>query len=294
MSIELKRLAGWVLALAWLAAGLSPVRLGAVTLEVEEGDSNASPASAPAGSAGAPSAGMTENKPAKVRISEKVGFYYFMKSGFVLSDDLKVPMVGKVLKSERGSDWYDTGSKTHVELAPHQRDVKTGDLLVVYRTDHRVEEAHSGFSGWWIRNLAVVKVLEVDKRSCEVEVKKSFYPFVAGDKVRLYEDEISRWKQAQIKKPLPDHSVSCFVVTAESNEVLASQADSVVLTAGSKKGVVEGQRFQLKDTIFHNSQPVRVNQGIAQVFYVGANSSMAQILYSHGPVKTGFEAAYLP
>ena len=274
-------------------------RVGSVTVEVDDDD--AAPGSTPAPSVSQPAKNPSEalseeaeNKAARVRISQKIGFYYFLKAGFTVLDDSRVSSVGRVLGAGREKKLFITSDKTFVELTSGQEGIKIGDLLVVYRMMNKVEEARSGFSGYWIRNLAVVKVLEVEKGHCLVETKQSFYSYKAGDKVRLYEDEIKRWKQAQVKKVLPDHPVKCFVAMADGSVKSASQTEFIVLTAGSKKGVVEGQQFQIKDDIFLGGETVHESRGVAQVFYAGADCSMAQIVYSQDPIKTGLEAFYQP
>ena len=297
MSIDLKRRFGFAFFAVLVFSMMGPLRSGAVTVEEEDADS-ASPVPTVSQPAGGPSAGALaaspENKSARVRISEKIGFYYFLRSGFLVSDDSKVSPVGNVLGSSNNGELYQTGDKNFVDLSQGQNELKPGDLLVVYRLGRRLDESHSGFSGIWVRNLAVVKVLEVEKKRCYVEAKKSFFPFKAGDKVRLYDDEIKRWKQAQVKKALPDHPVSGFVTLAEPNDLFAVQTDFIVLTVGSKKGVVEGQRFLLKKTLYTGGPPAHGTQGLAQVFYVGSNYSMAQVIYSDEPIRKGFEAVYQP
>lgn len=235
-----------------------------------------------------------ERKSPGVRISEKIGFYYFLKAGFMVPNESKASAVGRVVGSPDNHQEYQTGDKTYVELTAKNIELKPGDLLVVFRDKHKAEEPHSGFSEYWVLNLAVVKVLEVEKKRCLVQAEQSFGPYEAGDQVRLYDDEIKRWKQAQIKKSLPDHPIKCFVAKAEPNEIFSIQSDFVVLTAGSKKGVVEGQRFQLRDTVYAGGKANHITRGAVQVFYAGADYSMAQILNSEVPIQNGFEALYQP
>ena len=73
-------------------------------------------------------------------------------------------------------------------------------------------------------------------------------------------------------------------------------SDFIILTAGSKKGVVEGQKFELRK--FENradkTESLHVPVGKVEVFYAGPNYSLARILTSHIPVEAGFEAFYDP
>jgi hypothetical protein len=74
------------------------------------------------------------------------------------------------------------------------------------------------------------------------------------------------------------------------------QNDWVVLTAGQKEGLVEGQLLKLReyDSTGFLSEPVHQPVGDVQVFYAGPEYSMAQILRCSEPITNGFEAWYQP
>ncbi len=235
----------------------------------------------------------------RARISDDVGFYYFLKSGSVSPDPDQLPAIGKVATIESFGLSYSTPKKTYILLEPKaQKQVKAKDLLVVYRAKEYFQEAKSGFSGYCVQNLAVVKVLEVQQRRCLVQVVESFFPFEDGDPVRLYEDELSRWKQSQVNKNLPEHAVKCYVAGGENMDIrhFWTTSDFIILTAGSKKGIVEGQEFELRkfENRLDKSESLHIPVGNVEVFYAGPNYSLARIKTSHIPVEAGFEAFYDP
>jgi hypothetical protein len=305
--------------LAMVVFGLVPVFSKAVTVEVEEDEEDvaATPTDVPpinkpktdqakasardqaptqaVVSENTSAADMTSLK-ARVRISDKIGFYYFVKAGFVTRNEAQPHFIGKVAGNFNEQKVFSTPQKTYIELASAKTEVKPGDLLVIFRNEELLNEPRSNLSGFWVQNLAIVKVLGVDKKQCQVEVVQSFYPFMGGDKIRFYDDEIQRWKQAQVKKNLPDHPIKCFVSGGGLDQTRFNQTDWIFLSAGNGKGVVEGQKFQLneyKETGMF--QPViQTPQGIAQVFYAGEGFSLAQIIFNHVPIEKGFEAVYQP
>jgi hypothetical protein len=106
----------------------------------------------------------------KARINRNLSFYYFLRSGYVVSDSSEIPCLGEVVEAN-GEMFYSTPKKLFVRLISPNTEVKPGDLWVVYRAQDQVREPKSGFSGIWANNLAVVKVLEVQKQRCQAEVK---------------------------------------------------------------------------------------------------------------------------
>ena len=78
--------------------------------------------------------------------------------------------------------------------------------------------------------------------------------------------------------------------------LLFNQSDFIILTAGTRKGVVEGQTFELRQNRGRGlfKDPEHVLKGKARVFYAGANYSMAQIIESRESIQKGFEADYRP
>src|SRR5579871_4782528 len=182
----------------------------------------------------------------RVRVSDSVGFYYFVKAGYVADPD-KMPAIGQVVGNADNNISYSMAKRTFIELQSEKNKPAVGDLLVIYRTLQPVEESHMGALGYQVENLAIVRVVETQDLRDLVEVVKSFYPFVAGDRVEDYDNEIQRWKEAQIKKPLPAQPVTCYVAggVQESIQKTFNQLDYIYLTAGTKQGVVEGQTFRL-------------------------------------------------
>jgi hypothetical protein len=232
----------------------------------------------------------------RVRISDKVGFYYFVSAGFLVPDPSRVPSVGVVIGSNDYSQNYTTPKRTYLELSSGRNNIKPDDLLVVFRTVLPIQESRSGASGYQVENLAIVKVIEIQKNRILVEVKESFRPFQEGDRVEIYDNEIKRWKQAQLKKTLPSHSIKCFVIGGEVNRENYEQADFIYLSAGSKKGVVEGQKFDLREITDTGmmEESLHTLQGVAQVIYSGPDFSTAQILNNHVSIQKSFEAISQP
>ena len=274
--------------------------LSAKTLEMEQEDSaDALPIStgvqenqAATDESGSQEELLKTSQEPRVRISDNIGFYYFVSAGYVMTDTGKIPALGTVIGSLPDRLMYSTPEKVYVQLS--NAIVKPGDFLVVYRTNHDIQDENAGHVGRQVENLAILQVIEVQKERCLTEVKEGFLPFGDGDFVKSYNDEIVRWKQAQRRKVLPTLSIHCFVVGGHLEQENYSQNDFVILSAGQKDGVVEGQVFKLRK---RNSAGVLQEDthqplGEAQVFYVGAQYSMAQILNDEEPIQKGFEAWY--
>ena len=238
----------------------------------------------------------THSSSLRTRASDQITFYYFLRAGYVVEGNDRIPAVGKVSETYDTQSIISTGQKIYAEI-DQKKGVKAGDLLIAYRLMvNNLKESQSGFSGDWVNNLGIVKVLEVQRKYCLVESIKSFEPFQKGDSLRIYNDEIKRWKEAQTKKILPPHEIHCYVAGGESGRTQYSQSDFIVLTTGSKKGVVEGQTFEIRKAGTHGifDEVTHTFIGKAQVFYVGLNYSMAQIVFSVEPIEQGFEAFYRP
>lgn len=236
----------------------------------------------------------SESAMPRVRVSDKMGFYYLVQAGFLAKDRGQITSVGKVIGSFDEQETYSTPHKTYIEFTQKEPAVKVGDLLVISRAEQAVTEPRTSFRGYWVENLAVVKVVELEAKKCQVEVVQSFRPFQKGDLARPYEDEVQRWKQAQTKKNLPDNAIQCFVAGGEPGRETFNKMDWVFLTAGSKRGLVEGQEFKLRRRLDTSDQTVESFAGKAQVFYAGPDYSLAEILYNHIPIEKGFEAVYQP
>ncbi|HEY5040175.1 MAG TPA: hypothetical protein VIJ93_13995 [bacterium] len=285
---------------------MGAIHLKAATIEVENDDEDVltSPTPAPPVSnskiekkqASSEGSSPSAEKPlVKTRIDDSIGFYYFVKSGYVVPDESKIPSIGHVLSGIDNQISYSTPHKTFIELSP-KMSVKVDDILVVYHATDPVREAHSGEVGIWVRNLAIVRVVEIQKQRCLVEVKASFGTFQEKDKVKLYDDEIQRWNQAHVKKEITNRSIKCYVAGGEPGQDYFNQTDFILLTAGKKNGVVEGQIFRIDEQKGGNfiEDSIRVPKGKAKVFFVGPNYSVAQILSNHESIKNGFVAFYQP
>lgn len=246
------------------------------------------------GTAAFPGVSTPERK--RVRIGDQVGFYYFVKAGYAVSNDSEVPCLGKVIEPGDEDLNYSTPVRLYLELKPGQAGVRPGDFFVVYRTAPRLRESHSGFEADQVQNLAIVQVLRVSGNRCLVEAKQTFAPFRPGDKVQAYESEIKRWKKAHVKKPLPDHAVRCYVAAGEVGRQAMQRTDFVLLTAGTQQGVVEGQTFELDEVKEGGflQDPIRDPKGSARVIFAGPDCSTAQIISNHESIQKGFEAVYQP
>jgi hypothetical protein len=229
----------------------------------------------------------------RTRISDKVGFYYFIKAGFV-ADSSSLSPIGKVVGSFDYNANYTNPKETYVETTGDKAGVSVGDLLVVYRLEQPLGPDESMNRPYQVENLAIVKVIEIQTKRYRVQVIKPFRPFKAGDSVELYDKEVQRWKQAQIKKLLPTHPVKALVLGGELGRASFDQLDFIYLSAGTKNGVVEGQVFELKQIIDTGvlEESLHAPRGKAQVIYAGADYSTAQILFNHEPIEKGFEALY--
>lgn len=241
------------------------------------------------------SAASAASASSRVRISDNIGFYYFIKAGYVANPS-SVPVIGKVVGTFGKEVNLNILQKFYIETTSDKIKLTPGDLLVVYRNELPVSESHSGSLGYLVENLAIAKVIEVQKRRCLVEAIKAFDLFKSGDKVEPYDVEIKRWKQVQIKKPLPTNSLKCYVAGGEPGSRNFQRTDVIYLSAGTKKGVVEGQTFQLREytDLGLLKESIHSPQGKVQVIFAGPDASTAQILTCDELIQKGFEAVYQP
>ena len=285
---------GLILAILWLAGPGMTAALSAKTLEMEQEDGavgSATPTAVDQEMDQEPSA---DSGQSRVRMSDNIGFYYFVSSGYVTDDPSKIPTLGSVLGSFPEQIMYSTPQKVYVELS--NAIVKPGDFLVVYRTKNDIEEDHVGFLGRQVENLAILQVLEVQKTRCLTVTKECFLPYRNGDLVKSYNDEIVRWKQAQRRKLLPSQAIHCFIAAGKPGQKNYSENDSIILTAGQKEGVVEGQVFKVRKKTSTGllEEDVHAPLGEVQVFYAGPHYSMAQVLHVSESIQKGYEAWYQP
>jgi hypothetical protein len=231
----------------------------------------------------------------KVRISDKVNFFNFVQAGFLAADPSQVNGVGTVVKTEVLEN-YTVAQKPAIEVTSDNLRVKNGDLFIVYRCEKGISEPHSGFLGYQVEMLALVEVIETQKTRHLVEVKKSFKPFLPGDHVIPYESEVKRWKRVQVKKNLPDHPILAYVAGLDSPRTQYISTDAVLITAGTKNGVVEGQLFQLfkvREGEFEK-EDLGLPIGSARVIFCGQMYSIVRIVTCSEAIEPGFQAVYRP
>jgi hypothetical protein len=299
----------------WKAAGLVwsllavVVPAQAITLSVEKDDGvsgMAAPVPAvPTPGAGRPSGRAQNQTPftgqegapeKRVRINDKVGFYSFVSSGFAVDDPSKLRPVGRVVGGPDQTVEFAYPNKTYVEMTDGKEAVEPGDLFVVCRAQTHLSAPPVGMKGYQVENLAVVRVLEVQRRRCLVEITSSFGIFHRGDWVVPYDRELRRWEKARTKKPLPDHPIKAYVLGGVLGKWAYDQTDFIFISAGEKDGVVEGQTFQLREYEGGNllEEGMHVPAGTAQVIYAGPEVSTALILRNSRSIHKGFEADYRP
>lgn len=231
----------------------------------------------------------------RVRMDDKIGFHYFVKSGYVVQEGSDVASVGRVEEYDFDPT-YTFPKKCRLSLSEAGASTKIGDRLLVYRVRQRFNESRSGFTGYWVQNVAVLKVLETGEQGTLAQVLESFDPILVGDQLKTYDQELDRWNGARVKKPLPAESVHCFVAGGDFIHDQFSQSEFIVLTAGADQGVVEGQDFQLRDKKKTNDEEEALGKpvGLARVFFAGPGYSMARIVWNYEPVYKSFEARYEP
>jgi hypothetical protein len=219
-------------------------------------------------------------------------FDYFLRSGYTADNILDIQAVGKVAGNDGPERAYSVPQKVYVDLLEDKTDLALGDLLVVFDDIGGITESHSGFSKRLIKNLAVVKIREIQKKRCLVEIVKSYAAFEKGARLKPMAREKAFWNKTRIKKNPPDHSIKCFVAQGDPDRDYWNQADYVILTAGSKQGVIEGLIFELRKTkLDDQEESVR---GKAMVFFVGPDYAVAEIVSNSESITSGFAAIYKP
>ncbi len=232
----------------------------------------------------------------KVRAPQDLSFYSFLMSGFVVQDGERVEALGKVAVPSDGSLGYAPPQKAQVLLADTSK-CKVGDIWTVYHLEENIlDEPELNFQGSLGDIRAVIQVEEITKNFATVNIIQSFRPFEPEDQVRDYALDVKRWKRAQTKKPLPSAEIRCFVAGGSRIKDSYDQLDTVILTAGTRKGLVEGMKFDLDQKTDEGAMGgVRFNKiGTAEVFYCGTTYSLARILQSQDGIQKGFTAIYRP
>ncbi len=234
-------------------------------------------------------------KTKRVRTSQSFSFYSFLSSGFVINDSESSDILGKVYTFEGDPLMFSKPNEAHVKLDKPARS-KVGDLLTIYRLYEQSLNASSGFQGSWAEIEAVVQIEGMDKDIVQVKILEGFKPFSGGDLARDYGADVKRWKKAQIKKPLPMAGIDCFVAGGDPLNSTYRREDTIVLTAGSRKGVVEGMLFELDRKTDRGlaGQPLFNTIGSAEVFYSGNSYSLARVVQSKDVIQKGFTARYRP
>src|SRR5689334_21245490 len=125
-------------ALAWFSACGAGWVSKAATIETEEDEDIAAPQTPTPEKTGmteqsTPAITPAEEKSTpRTRISDSIGFFYFVQSGYLVNSPSRVPEIGKVWGSSSDLPNYSTPQKFYVELSSKGK-VNAGDLLVVYR-----------------------------------------------------------------------------------------------------------------------------------------------------------------
>jgi hypothetical protein len=232
----------------------------------------------------------------RTRASQSLSFYSFLAAGFVVSDSEPGDVLGKVIAASEDHMNYSQPAEAHVQLVKPSRS-KIGDLWTVYHLyEKSLEDSDVNFQGSWGETRAVVQVEEILKNVAKVKIIEGFEPFEEGDLVRDYGIDVKRWKRAQTKKNLPPAEIRCYVAGGAALNMNFNQLDNIVLTAGARKGVVEGMVFELdqKNEQGDGGGAVLIPAGTAEVFYCGNTYSLARVTQSMYVIRKGFTAIYRP
>jgi hypothetical protein len=227
---------------------------------------------------------------------DRVNFSYFLTSGYAANDIRNIPNVGKVEGTPELDGSLSVAKSVYVTISDDTVQVKLGSKLIVFGDGGSLTVKKAGFYKQFIKNLAILRVREqLGKRRYLADVITSYDFIPAGAPVKLYDGEKALWEKAQISKPMPDHSIKCYVAGGERGRDAWNQYDYIILTNGTKQGVVEGLYFQLFEPTYgpdnHKEQEPR---GWAKVFYAGANYSLARIKTGSDSIQSGFEAISKP
>ena len=240
------------------------------------------------------SVGSSKNR--RIRAPQNLSFYNFLSAGFVVSDSDPVEPLGKVFASSDDPESFTPPEKDHVALDNPAKS-KVGDLWTIYRLKGGcLDDPDLSFQGSLADVLAVVQVEEIVKNYARVKIIQGFSSFTAGDLVRDYAQDVKRWKRAQTKKNLPLAEIRCMVAGGPVIKILYQQMDMIVLTAGTRRGVVEGMTFELDEQAERVTEgaPLLRQIGSAEVFYSGNTYCLACVTQSHDGIQKGFTAIYRP
>jgi hypothetical protein len=235
-------------------------------------------------------------KSKRVRTSQNFSFYSFLSAGFVINDAESRDVLGKVYAFEGDPSMFSKPMEAHVKLVKPARS-KVGDLLTIYRLyEHSLDTPESDFQGSWAEIEAVVQIEDMDKDVAQVKILEGFKTFSKGDMARDYGSDVKRWKKAQIKKNLPMTEVECYVAGGDPLYSFYKSEDTIVLTAGSRKGIVEGMLFELDQKTDRGlaGPPLYNTFGSAEVFFSGNSYSLARVVQCRDKIQKGFVARYRP
>jgi hypothetical protein len=224
-----------------------------------------------------------------------VNFSYFLTSGYAANDISGIPSVGKVSGTPELDGSLSTAKTLYVVVPSSKIKLEPGEKLIVFGDGGPIREKNSGFNKRFIKNLAVLKVREGEGRRYLADVLTSYDNIPLGSPVKLYSGEKEIWDKAQVSKEFPTKTIKCFVAGGERGRDNWNQTDYVILTAGTKQGVVEGLIFQLWEVQWDKNVKLDgIARGFAKVFYAGSSYSIARIQEGSDSIFKGFEAVYNP
>jgi len=224
-----------------------------------------------------------------------VNFSYFLTSGYAANDIAGIPSVGKVSGTPELDGSLSTAKSLYVVVPNEKIKLNPGEKLIVFGDGGILMEKNSGFNKRFIKNLAILRVREGDRRRYLADVLTSYDDIPLGSPVKLYSGEKAIWDKAQVAKEFPTKPIKCYVAGGERGRDNWNQTDYVILTAGTKQGVVEGLIFRLWEVPWSkNIKLDGVPRGFAKVFYSGASYSLARIQEGSDSIFNGFEAVYTP
>jgi len=222
-------------------------------------------------------------------------FNYFLTSGYAANDIANIPSVGKVTGTPELDGSLSTAKSIFIALSNDKMQLDPGEKLIVFGDMGAISVKRVDFNKRFIKNLAILRVREGMGRRYLTDVVTSYGYIPAGSPVKLYSGEKTLWDKAQVAKEPPTHPIKCYVAGGERGRDAWNQTDYIILTAGTKQGVVEGVTFQLWETTWNRNVKLNeVSRGFAKVFYAGSNYCLARIQDGSGSIANGFEAYYKP
>ncbi len=224
-----------------------------------------------------------------------VNFSYFLTSGYAANDIFGIPAVGTISGTPELDGSLSTAKSLYVAVPNDKIKLTPGEKLIVFGDGGLLQEKNSGFNKRFIKNLAILRVREGEGRRYLADVLTSYDDIPLGSPVKLLSGEKAIWAKAQIAKEFPTKPIHCYVAGGERGRDNWNQTDYVILTAGTKQGVVEGLIFHLWEFSWNKNVKLDgISRGFAKVFYSGTNYSLARIQEGSDSIFNGFEAVYTP